>query len=232
MKKWSLIILLAIVVASGNNAFAQLKVDANGNVGIGTSTPLAKLNVDGWTVLNPHDVPNTEGGHLWLLGAGTNAAWSIDVKDDRFRIYSSGGFNQNGTERMVIKSNGNVGIGTSTPQNILDVNGDVKMRVLKLSPETTSVEGGQINFAGAGTNPTWYADVYNKSFRLHCSDSSRFEVDSSGVTTINNLLVLKNRNSLPQSPQTGTIVMYNGYLYWYTGGGWRKVSSTAYTEQQ
>lgn len=56
-----------------------------------------------------------EGGQLGLAGTGINPYFYLDVLNDRFRIHAGG------TEKMTVKSNGNVGIGTTSPGSLLHV---------------------------------------------------------------------------------------------------------------
>lgn len=76
-----------------------------GNVGIGTTSPGAKLNVDG-------DVLIKSGEYLsW----GTVGATSIEGSTASNKLQ----FRTNSADRMIINSSGNVGIGTNSPDHIL-----------------------------------------------------------------------------------------------------------------
>ena len=113
---------------------------ANGNVGIGTSSPGAKLEVSstatsGRILLNAADLPMiTNGFDKFTSGAYSGAGrWGMFMEPAQLTIGAVAGtgnfcfkhFNADSTstERMRIDSNGNTGIGNTSPTHKLSVNG-------------------------------------------------------------------------------------------------------------
>jgi len=91
-----------------------LFVDVSENkVGIGTSSPAQALDVNG-NIRVQGTFPKVE-----FHDTDNNPKYTIIGADTSFRIYDE----TNSTDRMLITSLGNVGIGTSSPDSILDVVG-------------------------------------------------------------------------------------------------------------
>jgi hypothetical protein len=108
------------------NNTERMRIDSSGNVGIGATDPAEKLQVNG-NLMVGDDL--TAGSFLDVIGAGggdfgirfggeadrdAKAAILGTTTTASLRFFTAGA-----NERMVINASGNVGIGTSSPQNIL-----------------------------------------------------------------------------------------------------------------
>jgi hypothetical protein len=129
--------LLFYTNAASTNPAERMRITDTGNVGIGTSSPTAKLHVAGGGLLG-----TSSTNPLAFTGSGSNLAGigSYNANTD-MNMYAAGTGNikfingvvwnsaasltSSGTERMRIDSAGNVGIGTTTPQSKLSVNGNI-----------------------------------------------------------------------------------------------------------
>jgi hypothetical protein len=104
-------------------------VNANGNVGIGTATPTAKLDVAGSASIN------SSGYGFLRLGAADSTGWAVskEISDNSFNLWAGGVQGSPTGNPVRITSTGNVGIGTATPEVKLDVAGEVKASSLYIN---------------------------------------------------------------------------------------------------
>jgi len=126
----------------------RMRIDATGNVGIGTNAPLSRLDIYGSTAssgLNAQILNVTDTGGDNTRYAGLNLVVGSDASTGSIRLFrtnsasdfsnamtfwtkGSGAGATSPTERMRIDSVGNVGIGTVTPGTKLDVVGSITSR--------------------------------------------------------------------------------------------------------
>lgn len=97
-----------------------LNVDPNGVVGIGTSTPVNGIANSRLTVIGGHVVVGNNFGFLSIASDGTGIGAGLDTTPtEGLEFYAAG------TNRMVVQTNGNVGIGTNNPAERLHVVGNI-----------------------------------------------------------------------------------------------------------
>jgi len=124
-------------LALWTNNTERMRIDASGNVGIGTSNPNDKFHVaNGSTGAGYLRIANNEG-YARLGTDGGNLL--LDVR---------------GSEKMRIDSSGNVGIGTTSPSEALDVVGNANISGTITAPNvdisTTGTVTTNIATGGAG----------------------------------------------------------------------------------
>jgi hypothetical protein len=96
----------------GTNNIERIRVDTSGNVGIGTTTPNYQLQVSSTT--NATMSLNSYGNREWWM-----SAYKLSGADADLRIGTGSAYN---TPHFTIQGNsGNVGIGTTSPQQLLDI---------------------------------------------------------------------------------------------------------------
>ncbi|MDP3991467.1 MAG: prepilin-type N-terminal cleavage/methylation domain-containing protein [Candidatus Colwellbacteria bacterium] len=96
------------VIAPWSAAISGLRMDASGNVGIGTTSPGGKLHVVGQTRISG----NSAARLTIEPEGGTTNLWNLDNQAGVLRIFRENYNGTNGAVRMVITDTGDVGIGT------------------------------------------------------------------------------------------------------------------------
>ena len=197
--------------AAGNS---RLAVDAaTGRVGIGTVTPGEQLEVNGrikagalaigpWPVgptgyvmFAAATLDQAQQANYALLqgfaGADAGATYLNSPLNIRFRIGN--------VDRMILAQNGNIGIGTTGPSELLEVNGRIKAGALSIGPWPAN---GQYVFFGANTLDQSQGGNYallqsagggdigvtylnsSKSIQLRIGNGDRAVIDPSAMTVL------------------------------------------------
>jgi len=143
---------IIFAAASGGAALERMRISGNGNVGIGTTSPDRPLTVrrNGGAYINMRDINFSDGPHELLVGADINGGIISTMTNEDLQLRA--GLN---SIKMIIKANGNVGIGTINPSTRLDVTGVVTTQVLQITggvdlSERFDVSSGQV---AAGSAP-------------------------------------------------------------------------------
>lgn len=220
----------------------QMRLDSSGRLGLGTTNPTAKLDVEGqirarqggseFTDLTYYGIdfyrsfsyirPNTDGTKTLSIGA--------DSVSKNWEVISHGAsnrhvFNIGASEAMRIDSSGNVGIGTTSPSALIDVyntnSSSPAARFYGNFQTIQNLRGFQIynNQSNGSVDTTLvYGNIANSylAFGHHdgTSYSERMRLDSSG-----NLLV-GGTNAFPSSNNVvGSALKSNGQGQFSRDGG-------------
>jgi hypothetical protein len=170
---------------SGGGTAERMRIQYDGNVGIGTSSPVSVLDVAGTTpVLTIKDTqsktwaPNDTVGDLDFYstdpsGTGPRTVARVRSVADANATTVAGALSfwtsaadSAATEKVRITSAGNVGIGTNSPGAKLDVNGSINIA----STQNLQWGSSALAIAGASNILTFYT-----------SSSERLRIDSSGA---------------------------------------------------
>ena len=145
---------------------------AGGNVGIGTTAPTQLLTLSSSNTLGTAvSIINTStGGYYWNIFSGGSDATLAPVGSLIFRDST------NGVSRMVIKGNGDVGIGTTTPAYDLDVTGNIRAtgNVIAGGTMTANVNAGNVSAGTFGST----AGKGNFTFQAAANSNSVLAVDA------------------------------------------------------
>ncbi len=193
-------------VAISTNSTGRLFVDASGNVGVGNSAPGSLLTVRSASspTISVENNTSTGFGAVLFRNGGTNYGLQsrINLKAlitdtatgaSALTFETSTGDLAAPTERMRLDSSGRLGLGTSSPGKLLDINqATASAGVLRLSTQwTASSNAPLIEFERTGSavaGQLRYSDVAGTmqvgtttahSFQLISSGSTALTVDSS-----------------------------------------------------
>ncbi|MFC1546679.1 beta strand repeat-containing protein [bacterium] len=178
------------------NGTEKMVVLNDGNVGIGITAPNYKLEVNGSIRFASGSLYFPDGSSMSTANIGS--ASSISNNQDIYLTADSDvnnigeiQFNSNGTEKMVILNNGNVGIGIAVPTQLLDVAGNINA----------------VNGTFSGTLSAASADTGLGAHELYAMDQ---DVQTTDTVTFADAVIA---NTLSAGTLTdGTISITNGIL--------------------
>lgn len=153
-----------IVSQSGHISFttagtARMVINASGNVGIGTTAPSYRLQINGSAqtlgLIQSTDV----NSYLMFADAGSSVVTGQGIGSNGNNLI----FRANGGTRMTLTNAGNVGIGTTSPGKTLDVSGTAQI-VSRTIIGGTATPSATLQVSGslllAGSDSTTCNDAY------------------------------------------------------------------------
>jgi hypothetical protein len=180
----------SLVLRDSTIGATRVVVDTSGRVGLGTTSPSVNLEVVGTTAdpvfagvtatnassYSALQVRNTgTSGRSYHIGVGGSSAASFA---NSFYIYDATA----SAGRLVIDSSGNVGVGTASPNQPLEVNGTIRGGSYQFSDSGTSV-ASYIGFSNSNgpTAEFWgSASANSGSLLIKTAGTERARIDSSG----------------------------------------------------
>jgi len=198
----------------------------SGNLGIKNTTPEVELDVNGKVIINngvgslPANgrlgsngtrlilFPGTASEPPYALGYNGNTLW--------YGAHSSGNhtFYSGTNERMRIKSDGNVGIGTNDPQTKLDVRGKINIEIAGAvtgNPENGTYGGNGTRLIlypgsaaslayslGISGGRLWYATPSDGTHAFYAGTSEKTKIDSGGTITCTGSIFMGTDNAAPE----------------------------------
>ena len=203
----------------GTNAAERMRISAAGNVGIGNSSPTTKLTVSGSgfnggsgtfisttsgnsVAVNGINAAGVNDSAYIYLTDGTNAAYAGLTAQNAPGTVGSLRFGVAGTEYARIQPNGNVGIGTTTPDINLRVSGTyAEMGTLDgtVDSRLASTSGGGAGIVGTySNNPMTFFS--NGTERMRISALGNVGIGTSNPDSFYGnavpLAVVKNQNAV------------------------------------
>jgi hypothetical protein len=195
----------------------------SGDISVYNTGTSASLNLNSFSTGfggNYIHAKKSDGSNQWVLGSNSGFNNQVVLKqyNDADII-----FQNNSGDAVTIKSSGNVGIGTTSPNNKLEVAGNIRI-----------TESNYLNFGGAGSIPEWSIRAYNPGLQSN-------DLVIADVASVNAAVKFENGKGvvLPNkttteinaiiSPDEGAMI-YNTTLNticFYNGSAWQKVSHTA-----
>ena len=162
----------------------RLRIDSSGNVGVGTASPGANLEVRGSSSNGQIRIGGSTSGTYSQIYSDNDGAFILNADQGNNAANSYLGFNVDNSERLRINSSGNVGIGTSSPVRGLHLatsgNNNVYFHLTHDGTGHTNTDGADIRL-NRSTDTLDIMNLENQAITFHTNgENERMRIDSSG----------------------------------------------------
>lgn len=202
-----------LLIAKGErNGYLQFNIQNNSSQGQASTDIVATAN---------NGTETTNYVNLGINGGGYNSANNILSGPNNGYLFSAGqdfiignsattkslilftGGISGSNERMRITSAGKVGIGTTSPAEVLDVTGNLKLTGAFMPGGSAGTAGYVLTSNGAGSAPTWTASAATSSWLLDGNSVS--SVKNLGTTSNYSLPFITNNTERMRITNTGNV---------------------------
>jgi hypothetical protein len=217
----------------GSNAWNFISNVSTGNIGIGTTVPAFRLDINGRMRIQQ----DTSTAGIWLDGVSNpRRSFFGTYSNDYFGIFGNAGA---GWDFVMNVNNGNIGIGTAEPTRTLDINGNLRWRggnpkkgsVLSsidnqgnafwAEPHAFSVGGTVDNVPFLIENLTWTKVFFNQTTAYNAGAGyipaeAEYEVQENGIYHFKSVITFlekANKHSIRIRMRRNGVVSTIGEIY-------------------
>ena len=176
-----------------NNA-ERMRIDSSGNVGIGTTSPDNPLHIASTTPVIC--LEETDASQEFEIGSYGGAFAIRDKTDNAFRV--------------VLDGSGNVGIGTTSPDSPLEIDGGSSSNtVLHLTSTTANTF---LKISDSNTNEGNFIGCTTNDLTLFTRNSERMRIDSNGLLMVGTTAT--NTHESSGAGNEGVVIRPAGFSAW------------------
>jgi hypothetical protein len=222
----------------------RMRIDSSGNVGIGTSTPSSKLDIQQGTAGNiiSAEFDNTDYTAnnrnaikiRQATSAGSSFSTFLGTDKDTGNVFLS---NDSITaDHFVINTSGQVGIGTNSPSTTLDVKGTISLQATNSTNKwlayTYTDNTLRLNYNGAGNDEV----LINSSgqvgigvsplAKLHVNDTTYPALRLSTATSYSNIYHDGTTGSITYSADDGNAIAGSSHQFYVDGSSAMTIDSS------